>query len=265
MWLLFVLLLVHILYWGAFGASLAGRAGLNPWLAAAISIVLPLLGVLVLGGVAISRRREQSPGTAAPAGGAAVALAGIGVVGALLVMSAGWFDWVAAGLEAQLGDVADRQMGVSSDSWGLGVFFSVAGLTLAVGVLLATRLNRRWPVPLVATLAWLPAAVGLSVALAEGPVSDWVEETSELGDAVAVVANEKVDLGGEVNVGTGPILAGVGGTLVLVWGFAWALSSSRAKVADPWAAPADILTGKTRAVRTRPAKAVTLDDDWGDL
>jgi hypothetical protein len=217
-------LILHILTWGAIGASLSPRAGLPRGIGASIAVVLPILGSIVL--FALWFRRSAAPRVPSLAGGAKSGI--VAVVAGLTVAVSVWLPWVSLEVAGEAPGIREQSMAVSSQDLGpMVVTGTPLGLLIAVAAALAIRRgNQLWVIP-VALLAWLPAAVAAVVILLSAPVGGALDRAEDVGELIQDVIQLDVEVDTEYQVGPGAYVGLVGAMVALGWGFVWSMGAWR--------------------------------------
>lgn len=267
-------IVVHILCWGAIGAALSPRAGFPTYVGALLSILLPLLGSLILAGMAVWGGR----GRAAPETDSAWRLAAwVGVSGGVLVAVSGFLPWLEAELNGNAGGAEEGLASISAGDYvALPVTLVVVGLLMAGFTWLAARRgNREWLVG-TAYFAWFPAALGATLVVTEDFIDTWVARTNSATSVL--VETDVVDAGVTANfdIGAGPYAVMMGGLIALIWSFVWSLRRptsqlAAAKVGLGASSGATLGTG-AGAVGTgalggyglTSAGSLTASDDWAE-
>lgn len=212
---------LHILCWGTVGAVLAPRAGVPVVVGAALSVLLPVVGSLVLAGMAVWGANG------APAyqhHGGWLRTGWIGVVGGMVVALSAFLPWVEVGVSGEIGAVDEDLVSfAAADFVALPLTLAISGLSMAAFAWFSLRRgNREWLVG-TATFAWLPAFLGSTLVLTEGFIDSWVGRANSVGDVLS--EQDVVDTGvaADYQIGAGSYAALIGGVTVLVWGFVWSL------------------------------------------
>ena len=247
-----LVILVHVLTWGAIGAALSPRAGLPRWAGACISVVVPILGPMIL--LTMWLRKDAPGAHQTRAGGARAAL--VAVVGGLVIAVAAWLPWASLEVAGEAPGVREQALGMSSQDWDwLAVTGTMLGVLIAATAALAMRRgNQLWVIP-TASVAWLPAAFAGSLILAAGPLGGVLEHAEDAGHLVHDVTAVDVDVTAEYAVGPGAYSALLGALIALSWAFVWAVGS--------WTRTPEPVGGASPRFPTAPSTQTRGQTDWG--
>lgn len=260
---LIAFVVLHVLCWGTVGAVLSPRAGLPVVGGAVLCVLLPVIGAMVLAGMAI----WGAGGTPAlqhyPRW---LRSAWIGVAAGVLVAAAAVVPWVELAVSGEVGSVDEDVASFAAADYAiLPALLVFSGASMAVFAWLARRRgNREWLAGS-ALFAWTPAALGALLILSEGFFDTWVGRANSAGDVLSEQDVVEVGVGAEYQIGAGPYVALVGGLAALGWGFAWSLRRAdgvnSVVVGAQRAWPSLGRSGTTTAA---VGGLSTVADDWAD-